>query len=352
MIIKFDFDSQSLANISKNLLSAVFSEVSRSSLMGYHRIVLSRSLSKWVFDNLDLSNRDKHHILKIGQEFSQLGGQYLDAKYKIIVCSSVSHWSFDGIGVWTIGLNQVLPGGYLSQSYLVLENSKNDGGFYDLIFSWTAKRAQLSDLSYEVVHGGGNGSANVIRSISQMGRMVSCICDTDLKAKGGAYSTTHNSVMAVRGNANLIGKIVGTPAREIENFLPISIVKQLTENQDSIDFIENLMLNQIGDVEEGDCIWLYIDIKEGFSAGVLDSYGKSQDIREWICRKFNVSDCDIKNISISPLGENILSQFMRSDHLKSEMHKYIRSSYWDIHFFNWVCDILWFFLGRKRERVI
>lgn len=351
MIVKFNFTHEDIAHIQDEMLSELFSEAARSSLLGYHRIIISRSLAKWAADNLDLTTKHRKHILRLGQDFTQLGGQACNAKYKMLVCPKADSISYDNNGTWTIGIAHALPEGFLSQTTLVLENAKNDGDFYNLILSQSAKNLRFGDISYAIAHGGGSGSGNEVKRIFELGKAVSCICDTDLKVRGGAASDTFNSVMAVKCEINPIGAIVGTPAREVENFLPLSIVRKITTKHDELDYIESLIRKQETDVSPGDCLWLFIDIKDGFPEGVLDSYCRSAEARQWVSRKFNVPDNEIQNISISPLGQNVLSEFMRCPQMKSELHKHIRSTYWATHFKEWVWEVLWALAGRKRERV-
>lgn len=350
MIIKFDFSQDDIAHVNIRKLSDLFSEAARSSLLGYHRVVIPRSLAKWAASSLDLSKKYQEHILGLGQEFSQLGGQVEKAKYKILVKHDVGLVNYDNKGTWTIGIDHALPEGFLSQTSLVLENAKNDGEFYKLLFELNAKLLSFGDLSYAPVHGGGNGSAEEIARIAEQKRPVSCICDTDVKAYGGSASATYNSVMGAKRVSNPVGLIIGTPAREVENFLSPDIIRQITENHDSLDHIEDL-LNKQENVDSGDCLWLYMDIKDGFLPGVLDAYARSTHTRKWICRKFDTTDEEIKNINIGPLGNNIIQVFMRSNKLKSDFHQHVRSNYWAEHFLTWISEVLWILAGRKRERV-
>lgn len=350
MIIKFDFSQDDIADVDIRKLSDLFSEAARSSLLGYHRVVISRSLAKWAALNLDLSKKHKEHILGLGQEFSQLGGQVEKAKYKILVRHDVGLIDYDDKGTWRIGIDHALPEGFLSQTSLVLENARNDGEFYKLLFDLNAKLLRFGDLSYVPVHGGGNGSADEITRIAEQKRPVSCICDTDVKALGGSASATYNSVMSAKRLSNPVGLVIGTPAREVENFLSTNIVRQITENQDSLDYIEHLLDRQ-GEVDSGDCLWLYMDLKDGFLPGVLDAYARSPHTRKWICNKFDTTDEEIKNINVKPMGNNILQAFMRSERLKSDFHQYVRSAYWAEHFLTWINEVLWVLAGRKRERV-
>lgn len=335
--------------ISNAKLSEIFSEASRASILGHHRIVISRQLSKWAIENLDLATREKEHINKIGQAFSQLARQVDEANYKILVRPDATEITHDNNGTWIIGLDHALPDRLLSQTSLVLENANHDGEFYELIFQLNAKLLGFGELSYVPIHGGGNGSAEEIKRISALGKPVSCICDTDLKAPGGAASATYNAVMTVKNNINAVGAISGTPVREIENFLPPSIVGQITEKTETLDYINELLKKQKA-VSSGDCLWLYIDIKDGFKPGVLDAYCKSEKTRKWVSEKFNLPDDEIKNISIDSLGTNILSYFMASSSMKGELHQYIRSDYWRFHFLDWTNKFMWALAGRKRER--
>ncbi len=351
MIIKIDLSTRDASAFDRNKLSELFEEASRASLLGYHRVVLSRGLAKWAVENLDLSDRHKVHITKIGHEYAQLGQQYKSAAIKIRIRADVLGIIEEGDGTWTVGVQCAGPEGVLSQTSLVFENGINDGDFYKLILEMSAKSIGFGDISYVAINGGGNGCGGQIQRISNEGKVVSCICDTDIKVPGGAKSQTYQSTIRARDNSKPLGIVLGTPCMEIENFLPISIVRSLTNEIEALNHIEELVRRQGANVEPGDCLWLFVDIKSGFRVGQLDDYCRNENLRQWVCRKYNVVDEEIRDIFVPPFGADLLRRFMASNELIAEMHKHVRSTYWKTHFLDWVRMVLWALAGRKRERV-
>lgn len=351
MIVIINISAKYACNADRDLLSAMFSEVARASLLGDHRVIISRSLSKWAAHKLDLTERHRQHILRIGQEYTQLGSQISRAKFKVFVEDGITGVESRGGGEWAIGVEEALPGGYLSPSQLVLEHATNDGEFYDLIFRMHAKRSGFGNISYQIIHGGGSSCCDEIRRLAAQRRAVSCICDTDRKTPLGAASATFNAVISERGKSNPLGILTGTPGREAENFLPPEIVQILSDKTETVGKLIGLMARQGPDVEAGDCLWLFYDIKDGFPCGTLENYCRSPQSRQWICQKYDIEENSIGEFSMPALGSNILRDFMNSDRLRREMHLHVRSSYWTTHFQSWMDEVLWFLAGRKHERV-
>lgn len=350
MIIMFEISGAEVPPEKIDIVSEVMSEAARSSILGYHRLVVPRAFAKWCVATLDLSKKHKMHIERLGQDYTQLGGQARAAPSKLTIVLENEGASRDGNGGWIIGIGDIWAGRQLERTALILENADNDGAFYEFIFERCSKKLGFGPISFETFNGGGNGSGRELARLSSDCRVIACICDTDMNAPGGAKSPTYNTMMAEYRRVAPLGIASGTPGREVENFLPLHIVESLTENMTAVQKLKELLDLQGEDVDPQDCLWLYFDIKRGFPKGVLEKYCKSEELKNWVAVKYGVEKSKISDIEIPPLGERVLERFLLSEPLKGEMHRYVRTKYWETHFMGWIEMFLWVLAGRKVER--
>lgn len=350
MIVTIDFGANDAAAMDRHKVSELFSELVRASVRGHHRVVINRAMCRWSIEHLDLNERQKKHVAKIGQEFSQLGGEPPAIAPKISIVAESQLPECVGMRRWVIGVDEILSGDYLEPASLILENATNDGDFYELLLRLTAKKEQIGDLSYNIHHGGGNGCAAEVTRQATHQKIVVCVCDTDLLSPFGAKSATYTSAKAAFNQVQPVGEFFGTPGREVENFLPVDVIGDISGNWKAVIEVENIVNSQKFPIAEGDCIFLYLDLKNGANPGKYDNYCKSTESRSWICQKFRVPEIQIQNLSTPAFGHRLIESVIKSEPLKRKMHRHVRSSYWDVHFSNWAQSLAWMFAGRKPDR--
>lgn len=347
MIIRIDLSTPEIQAISADDASYLFSEVVRCSRLGYHRIIIPRSVADWVGKNADLSAIDRAHLRRLRAEYTQLAGQAEVSPLVVrVVRAGGVERSADG-RIVTIGYEHFIKGGYLLKSVLLLENAVNDGRIIALVLGHEAKRVSFGEIVYEIANGGGSTTAGELERHVSAGRIVACVCDTDLKIPSGARSPTFKSIMKKVTALPLVGLAIGTPGSEAENFIPLSIIDHMfrASHPDACHFLQQVMMSQ-GNCD--DCFWLYFDIKRGFSAMV--PHLNTEEKRRWACRKLGVDEDSLAGVVISGFGDAVIASFFNDEIAQAEFFEFSRTEYWQIHFSEWIHKVLWIVCGRAALR--
>lgn len=349
MIIRIDVTIPEIETISANDRSNFFSEVIRCSRLGYHRIIIPRPIADWVEKNTDLSLIDKAHLKRLRSEYTQLAGQAEDSPLIVRVVRDGSVERSNDGRIVSIGYEKVIEGGYLLKSALLLENGVNDGRIIALVLRHEAKRIAFGELAYEVANGGGSTTAGELERLVSMGRVVACVCDTDIKVPGGARSTTFNNIMSKSAALPLVGLAIGTPGSEAENFIPLNVIDHMfgAAHPDACRFLHQVMETQ-GNSEADDCFWLYFDIKHGISAMV--PHLNTEEKTEWACRKLGVDGNGLASLELSGFGDGVIASFFNDEIAQAEFFRFSRTQYWAFHFSEWIRKILWIVCGRVALR--
>lgn len=349
MLIRIDLTLDQVAEIDRAEAGYFFGEILRASRLGFHRIIFPRFLADWIIQNLPLSEIDSSHLRRLRSEYTQLAGQIEQAP---IFLSVVRGGDFRvpevGRGL-IVGLELLVRGRYLQNSALLLENAVNDGQFFDLIIQHEVKRITFGKVSYELFNGGGATTAAELERLVATQRIVTCICDTDLKVPGGSKSSTYNTMMHKASSIPLIGYAMGTPCSEAENFIPLKVLEILYGNShfDSCNFLASVMARQ-GSCEGSDCFWMHFDFKNGW-ASVLPHLNTDAKL-DWACRKLGVSKGDLSGITLNGFGNGIIPTFLSHDAAQAEFFRFTRSQYWILNFSDWLARLLWVICGRAELR--
>lgn len=352
MIIFLSINEDNFFDPSDATITLLFSELARSSRMGFHRVVIPRQIAKWAAANLEISIQDKKHIERIGQEYTQLGGLAHEAGAILRVLSDGSDLVQNNEGNWSIGYTRLLESNYLERTTVLLENGVNDGGFFTLLFSHEAKRKNFGDVSFHISNGGGGSTAAELRRIAADKRIVLCICDHDMLTPYGCRSETCNAVFRTAEEIEFVGYATSTPSHEAENILPIEIVAKTKNSQiDEATFDYLKLMQEQGEIDPGDCMWLYFDAKNGIEKTSLSKYCTQIDSIRWISNKYKVAEELFFDVNFPGYGNNIIYNFMNNNELQSEFYTFTRSRYWHDHFSDWFDNILWYLCGRKQQRL-
>lgn len=349
MIIKIDIGLHEIGGIAAGEMTLFFSEVLRSSRMGYHRIIIPRNVAAWALSNLNLSDIDKAHLQRLRAEYTQLADQFNKSSIVMsVVSENLLEWR-ENRRLIVIGRELFINGNYLQGTVVILENGTTDGAIFNLILSHESKRVSFGKISYEIVNGGGSVTASELTRMVAATRAIVCICDTDLKVPGGSRSATYNSVMAAAAKLPLVGIAVGTPGGEVENFLPLPIISHLSggTGASSCDILSKVMESQ-GQCRSADCFWLHFDLKRGL-AGMIPHLN-TEEKRSWISEKLGLSINELTNSYLPGFGDSIISLFLENNIAMAEFHRFSRSEYWIYHFSEWIHKILWVVCGRPESR--
>jgi hypothetical protein len=349
MLIRLDIAIAELEDMPADVKVDFFSELLRSSRLGYHRVIIPRSIADWVEENIGLSTIDKAHLKRVRSEYTQLAGQFEQSSMAVRIVFGEAVERSEDRRVISIGHSRMIDGGYLLKSILLLENAINDGGLIALVLRHEAKRVSFGELSYEVANGGGATTAGELERLASAGRIIACVCDTDIKVPGGARSPTFNATMTKSAALDLVGIAVGTPGAEAENFIPLSIIDQMfrAAHPASCQLLSQVMQAQ-GDCASEDCFWLYFDIKRGISSMLpcLNTQGKS----DWACRKLGVNVGALGGLELAGFGDGVIAEFLHNEPAQADFFRFSRTPYWAIHFSDWIRRVLWIVCGRVALR--
>ncbi|WP_453968542.1 hypothetical protein [Amorphus sp. MBR-141] len=332
-------------------MSEFFSEIARSSIFGNHRYVVQRDIAGWAVANLSLSERDRMHLDRLRSEYTQLAGLLTSSPVRLDVAYGDGEIESVATGIWRMGHRKFLSGKYSEPVTIVLENAARDGAFYEIMFEEEARAQQIGEINYRWVHGGGASCGEELKRQIEHKQISLCICDTDRIAPGAPISEILRAAERVGGSMIFVGRVFGTPGREIENFIPLSIASKYMDYKKSAVLSRIIRLFEAqSEVVSGDCFWLYFDIKKGVNGADVLRICSSRDIIEWVCRKYRVSEDSLEDVDISGFGDSILSRFMSDNVSKAEFSRFMREKYWSSHFSGWFSPILWFLSARRSSR--
>lgn len=334
-------------------LEEFFSEVLRSSRRGHHIVIVPRGLARWALDNVQLSGHDRAHLERVKEEFTQLGSLRDDPDSRVLkVVSLHQELQMAGDHAWLIGIEEMLDSRFLDKPVLLLENATNDGDLYIEMLSHEARRRGIRSLAYQVANGGGGTTFQEVSRFADLKHIVVCVCDHDKLTPYSQDSETYRKAAATANNINLVGTVLATPGREVENFLPLDLVIDLFPDFPPAqrNKIEGLIRAQ-GDPQPRDCLWLFYDVKEGICSARLLQKCNSEEARGWAEAKYQIDDLENDNTAIDGFGQNVVERLLGNGAGLAKMHKFTRSQYWLKHFATWFDALLPFLHSRSNSRV-
>ena len=356
MIIDVAINPTELRKIPEDELSALFSELGRASVLGYHRIFISEDLGNWVMDenNVSLSNRHRQQFGRIVEEISEREDQLDHAKCKMIIkVGGKEPIKKDGCH-WIVSHKNFLNGMTLDQSILLTENSLNDGKLFSMMFNLEADKHRLGPLNSFRFNGGGSGIEAIFADIIGYGKICLAIADLDLyvfKRNVGSKLLCKYNEFKEEG---IIGLVDLTLGDKIENFLPFKVIRVVYDNLNSKqkdtykDCIENLEIieNIIKSNPNIDnSIWLKLDIKkefirEEFTSVNTDSASNELN-NEYKKQKIKVTEGKPDGFS----NTNLVKRFLSCSEAVSEFEEFTNSDEWKYLFESWLEPKIWFLCG-------
>ena len=356
---------EELQNADQEQLEEAFGKLIESDRSGYHYLVLTREQCRWATSELELSGRDKHHLNRIKEDYATRGNLPNEARVIVNVTIGNDEVAFYGGSCFAIGHLNLIAHEYLLKSVLVVEDIEADGGVYGVIFHEVAKiTSNIPTVSFELVHGGGANTARVFRQQVEKGRIAVCIVDHDRMAPMDRRSNTAKSVINYhnRRNGNLgsnnqcyIGLACETVGREVENWIPYRLLRQLpnVSDQNGISDLDTLFLENLEE-DVDNCFWLYFDIKKGLDGSQLmdklESKGISETVVDWICQKIDCSKSELAERQIRGLGEGVIKGFLKDGEALGSFHQYVRSNDWQCMFGDYLEKLVWYFVAPRQNR--
>lgn len=350
MIIYLEASTQELLESPLHEIEELFSELIRSSLRGYHLILIDRQACDWALANLKLNSREQAHLYTLKGIFTQKGS--LRQIARCVLHIGVGSFGLQKLGSnYQIGHIPLLRGDYLDKSILLVENEENDGEFARQVFHALRRDHAVKNFTFETRHGGGSTIVSVFDAHLRSKRILVCLADSDRYAPCGPVSSTVNALVKTASLQTFVGELFITLCREVENHIPNELIQlhKICPEYKDFDLLRKL-INMQAKTSPIENIWFWFDAKHGFFGGEVLRKKHSSSVESWICQNFG-QDNDISSVSISGFGEALLQQFLKSGEAMRDFATYVQSDAWKAAFGNFFEDIMWYFAADQKRAV-
>ena len=337
----------------------LFEKIADAVFSGNHRIYLSPMLFEYLMTLDVFSDSVWAAIIRIGEDSPQLGDYIKDKNVPVLTVKYHKNGLITRQGnKFCIDHKKVIDGQYMLEPLLIVENKFSDGELYQFVFDQEAERINFASAKFSVQHLGGKSQLQkALESYSQEKRIVIFILDLDsvVPISTSEREQRQKNLESKLKGGNCIGIVKYTPAHEIENFLPLSIVSVVAKNAGSIDSTElKSLIKKQGYNEVGDCLWLTYDVKRGMIGkrnkngviGIKKFEKLSQKDIQWLCKKYCISLAEIEKLDYPGFGEDVVERFLKRTDRVQMFGKYIRHkkgdfNYWSYHFGDWIKTLIW-----------
>ena len=365
MIFYLECSVHDLAAADRGELEDLFSGLVDADRFGRHFFVAQREHCTWAMENLELSGQSRAHLDSIREKYPERYSLIKNEYAHVNVILGADCVSVDGAATFSVGHKKLLEGEYLqSKTSLVTEDVERDAKLYGGILREVRRFCSGPSFCFEPVHGGGARTSAVFDLEVRKNRVVVCIVDHDKSAPTDRQSSTARAVMenyrrrnmdAWPNNVCFIGIALVTVGRELENFIPYSVLKCIPRYRDYRDFdVLDQIMRQDRDVERSDMFWLYFDIKEGMCGTKLQEKvleGALSNVAvDWICGKVRCERQNLSEVEISGFGQNVVEAVLENYEALGKFHTCVRGEYWRNVYGEYFEKILWYLAAPSRER--
>ena len=367
MIIDVAIKPMELKLIPEHEVTALFSELGRASVLGYHRVFMDEDLAEWVLDekNVSLSSRHRERFGDIMDTISERGNQVKRAKCKMIIKIGVDK-NIELVEFrksnkvekchWIVNYKNFVNGMTLDPTILLTENSLNDGQLFNMIFDLEAERCGLSPLSSFRFNGGGSSTEPIFADLVKYGKICLAIADQDFydsRSKGGKKLIKRYTKIK---DDDIIGLVDLTPGDKIENFLSFKTIKTVYENlvkrdenfrlyKDCVENLEKIekIIENTPDIDES--IWLKLDIKKEF---IRENF---TDVNSDIASKKLNENYKMQKVNIANNKHDgfknfkLVEKFLDCREAVLEFEDFVKSDLWKQHYKSWLETKIWFLCG-------
>ncbi len=366
MIFLLDCSVSQIASANPIEIEQLFTKLIDADRAGRHYFVVTRQLCNWAVSNVQLSGRDRGHLIGIQQKFAQRGGLPQASKSVVKLLIGGQGISFDGTSTFSIGHREFIAGEFSNtRTSLIVEDINDDIDLYDCIFSEVVKQTNVPNYAFHAVHGGGGSTPRVFSSEIAGKRVAVCVVDSDKLAPMDKKSDTANQILSIKKRHNVdesdpaepfIGDSFITVGRELENYLPYEEIKNIDNYRGHSSFPKlDAKVKQSGELDIDQCFWQHFDVKEGLNgSGVYAKYENgllSEESFNWICQRLGCTEAEINSVSIDGFGASIVRVFLACDQALKGFHQFTRTQYWQHLFLQYFERILWFFAAPPAERI-
>lgn len=353
MLIHLDFDHDALRSVDTSLLSSAVTELLRCHRYGHHLLVINRRLSRSLLSELTLSAADRAALERIGQEYTQ-SADLLRRSPLYIVVKLDAQVPMRNVGsAIEISIATISEPYLLDRVVLIVEDSESDGRMYELLLDNLRDRLKVPPLNWEIIHGGGERTASVLSDKIDDRRIVCTIIDSDRSAPSHDPVVKSSRLKRIAAEQSWPLSIVATlPCREIENLIPLDVVRYIPTAVQRSDTVQNLILIETaearGGVDHRERFWLHFDVKEGLSNETLQRLASEGD-RNWIHEKLQLIGINPMSFRIEGFGTRVVPQVLDDNQLCAAFRRSVRTNQWWDVFGDCFAELMWACVAARRQ---
>lgn len=349
MIFEIDATQAQLHAFDPILLSRLLTEVLRAHRLGHHLVIMPRQTSLWFLANVQLGLMERATVERLVGEFTQTGslrdlalerlrivGDHVGPPVSI---GNAVHMSFEEASNLSLS----------DKSILLVEDTASDGRLYVAIFDQLKRRVGTNSISMDVHHGGGERIIEVLAQRIGERRIVCMLADSDRNAPSSPEPAKISDARKLAEDAGWpLVEAVALPCREIENLIPLSIVRDLQSAKERGAEIK--VFTVIEDAEAKlattakERFWLFVDLKSGLSDEQMEKL--SDDERTWVVSRLAMAG---SARSYRGFGNTIVSQVLASNAAMAALSAQIRREDWWARFEVTFARVLWFLMASRRQ---
>lgn len=298
MIIYLDWNDDQVSSVPSVELDEVVTRLVKAERDGDHLLVVNPDSAERLLKLGDFGGWVRSTLIDVLQKFSQRMKYIKEKKYPYLIISSVSSQEIDMLssGNIIVGYRKLSQSKILDRPIFLLEGPEVDGFVFDAYIDIIKRRLQMGELSYQKRSGGGGSTWLNLKNYMKEFYIIVCVCDSDrITPFSGKGDTARAVDQGMRQEGCKLSVFCITPNKEVENFIPFSIARQLFESdKDSerkISKLENLLIQQEGSTLS-DCMWSFYDTKKGVRKKKLLAVETCDRANPWIRKKYKIERFD------------------------------------------------------------
>lgn len=348
MIMALQGELSDLVAADQSMLEHTVLELLRAHREGHHLVIFPRAVSKYLLENFDFGSRDRATLERLAADYTQTASLLASAASHLsIVVNHRSGVEVRGASV-VVGLDDVQHGYTFDRSALVVEDQNTDGQLYLKILEACRHKVRAENIALDIRHGGGERSAEVLRTLSEEKRIALLITDSDNSyPREGEPAKVLRYKREVAGNP--LAQVAHTPCREIENMIPLDVLEGLPcvhgRAADIAAFRKIDAEEKRRNCAPHESFWWFYDLKNGVNREQLEKVS-GEELRGWISQKIGVAPSKFVGF-----GDRIVPQLLASHLVLAKFLKMVRASCWWDLFGSIIEKMLWIGFAPAKQRL-
>lgn len=323
-------------------LIELLEDLARYRQAGFHLITGSRRLLKAITNLSNLSRRSSDLYWFVLEELTQLGNVTTLLARRIEITDGYATnvlTNSDGSRAFQIPYRKLQTLSVFNKTILLSENLVDAKIYAHIADAYIAmNRLSGIKLNFEKRGGGGSTIAGEYHEIQQnQERLCLCVVDSDRKTPNWEIGSTAKNVTAKDDSDILLCEVAIIEPRDIENFLPTSVLREIVQEASKLSMIE--MLETIDACPANSDARYHLDIKKGITLGeVLHSPAQEEFHKYWktVLTRYDFSKnlaCNVSANCNNPkectciiaagLGDKIAEEFYNKFLNVSSSHKVV-----------------------------